>query len=70
MALYRNLRRVMFEFDETQQDLAKITGRSQSYIGERMRGQRPYDMEDVYKICEHFNLELNDISKYFPLKGQ
>ncbi len=70
MALYKKFRGVMYENDCTQQDIAKMIGRSPSYIAERMRGKKPFDMEDVYKLCDCFELSYTDIPIYFPPKGR
>lgn len=44
-----------------QEDLGKLLSKNYSTIGKWENGTRSPVMEDVLKICEIFNVELNDL---------
>ena len=46
--------------------LAYVTGRSPSYVCSRINGHRPWDMDDVYKICDALFIPYADIPIVFP----
>lgn len=64
--LYKNLRCKMTMEDIDQKYLAKLIERSCSYVGERMRGLKPFDLDDVYRICNLLKIEPQEIAEYFP----
>lgn len=66
---FKELKCLMIMNDKQQSDLARVTGKSQAYITERMSARRPFDMDDVYAICKEVGIALCDIPKYFPPKG-
>lgn len=66
---FKELKCLMIMQDKQQSDLARVTGKSQSYITERMSARKPFDMDDVYAICKEVGIAFCDIPKYFPPKG-
>ena len=67
---FKELKCLMIMQDKQQSDLARVTGKSQSYITERMSARKPFDMDDVYAICKEVGIAFCDIPKYFPPKGK
>ena len=64
-------------YDIGRSDIAKITGRRTGYVTSRMMGTLPWDINEIYAICDYFNaLEPTDppmpyetIPLYFPKEG-
>ena len=67
---FKELKCLMVMQELRQEDLADITGKSRSYITSRMTGKSPWDMDDVYAICEAMDIDYADIPLYFPPQGR
>ena len=63
---FKELKCLMLREDVTQDDIKDIVGKSRSYVTSRMCGQAPWNMDEVYAICEALNINLAEIPKYFP----
>ena len=63
------LRMRMIEQDYDQAGLARITGRSESYIGERMRGQAPWSADDMDLIGTALEIPREKYAHYFVPEG-
>lgn len=69
-AFMKKLKAELFANDITQQMLCKELNRSQTYMSQRMTGKRPFDMEDVYQICDLLEIPYGKIYEYFPRIGE
>lgn len=63
---YKELRKQMYAEGIDQKYIAKHLGKCTSYVSSRMRGLSPWDMSDVYSLCELFDIAPAQISVYFP----
>ncbi len=63
---FKELRKLMYAEGIDQKYLARCLGRGATYVSMRMRGVAPWDMFDVYRLCELFELPAEQISFYFP----
>lgn len=68
-AKYRKLRGLMYENQVLQQDIAVAINRDKRYVSDRMTGKRPFNMEDVYHICNLLEIPYDMIHIYFPPDG-
>lgn len=68
--LYSALRGEMALRSLTQEDVAKITDRSDSYVQRRFAGHLPWDFQDAFNIIESFDLSAADIPRLFPKGGR
>jgi hypothetical protein len=70
---YKKLRMQMYGEGVDQNAIADCVGRSRNYVSMRMRGECPWDMGDVYRICDLLEIPLEEIPQFFPredsLKG-
>ena len=69
MIRYKQLKTAMFSNDVTWEDLAKEIGKSKSYVSHRSTGKMPFDMNEVYKICDFINIPYEEIPRFFPPNG-
>ncbi len=56
---------IMFA-DLDQRYLAEKMGRCENYISERMTGQKPWDIWEIYQLCDLLKIPYGDIPEYFP----
>lgn len=70
MVRYKKLRTVMYANEINQKTLGKEIGRSATYMSQRITGKVPFDMDDVYSICNYLKLPIAEISEYFPHGGE
>lgn len=68
--MFKKLKTVMYANDIDQKMLCKVIGRSQTYMTYRMTGRAPFDLHDVYAICDFIRIPYDKISEYFPKGGQ
>lgn len=66
---FRRLKRELFERDITQQVLAAHLRKSQAYISSRITGKKPWDMNDMYDICDLLSVPYNELHELFPKNG-
>ena len=45
----------------TREEMAKIVGISAYTYGYKERGERPFTADEIYKICEYFEVDFDDI---------
>lgn len=64
--VHRRLKTRLFDNDMTQRYLAKELGKSPRYVSVRINGKLPWDLSDVYKICDLLKIPYAEISDYFP----
>jgi len=67
--LYKKLRRALRAEGYIQEDVADIISRSQTYVSNRFRGVKSWEIEDAFKILDAINVEPKDMPKYFPRGG-
>ena len=60
------LRARMMEKQFQGQDLARILKRSDSYFSSRITGRAPWDLDDVYALCDWLEIPPEEIHLYFP----
>lgn len=53
----------------TQEDVAAAIGVSKSCIANRMNARLPWTIEEIYKLCDLFEIPEDEISFYFPRGG-
>ncbi len=63
---FKELRKLMYADGIDQEYIANRIGRCCTYVSKRMRGTAPWDMFDVYSLCELLEIPLDQISVYFP----
>lgn len=59
----------MFERDMSQNYLAIALNRTARYVSVRMNSRLPWDLWDVYKICDLLEIPYTEICDYFPPIG-
>lgn len=57
----RNLRRLIFEKQVEQKDVAKAIGVSQSIVSSWVNGTRTPKMKNIDALCRYFNCKRSDI---------
>lgn len=67
--MYRKLKQITFSDDITQAMLAKVIKKSEKYVSTRMTGKMPFDMAEVYAICDYLHIPYERIPEYFPPGG-
>ena len=67
--MFKKLKTDMYANDVDQKTLCKVIKKSQTYLTHRMTGKMPFDMDDVYKICDYFDIPYEQIPNYFPKNG-
>lgn len=63
---YKMLRQLMYGEGINQEVLADYLLRGTTYVSLRMRGLATWSLKDVYRLCEMFDIPLDQISVYFP----
>lgn len=63
---YFALRQRMYGAQITQKDIAEHLHKGVTYVSHRFLMKQPWDMEDVYGICELLEIEFYKIPEYFP----
>jgi len=58
LAISAEIRSVMARRQVSGAQLARLTGRSQSYLSERLRGDRSFTANDVEDICRALKVDL------------
>ena len=48
------------------QDLCRMLGRSTVYVADRMKVRRPWELDEVYAMCELLEIPLDKIPEFFP----
>jgi len=66
MNTYFALRQRMYGARIRQKDIAEHLHKSVTYVGHRFLMKQPWDMEDVYSICELLEIDVSKIPEYFP----
>jgi len=64
--MFKKLRTLIYSESLTQEDLGGILNVSPTYVSRRMTGKSPFTLEDVYAICDYFDIPYGEISEYFP----
>ena len=63
---FKELIKLMYAEGIDQRCLAKQLGKGTTYVSYRIRGLAPWDMSDVYALCDLFEIPTNEIPVYFP----
>lgn len=66
---FLELRQALERAGYDQKSLAPRIGRSQTYVSERFRGLRAWDLDDVYCIIALLHLPAESIPDLFPRNG-
>ena len=61
MKKHRDLRYILSYYDLTQDDIAELLGHQRGYVSDRIRGLKPWSIDDVYAICDYINSLDSDI---------
>lgn len=69
MRPYQKLRLKLKEYDYTQEEIARMMGRSLSYVAKRFGGKGAWDMDDVYFFLHQFDIPAEEMHLYFPEHG-
>lgn len=64
-AKFKELRKLMWG-EYTVSDLADYLGKSKGYISLRLNGTYPWCLDDVYRLCDAFDIQPAQIPFYFP----
>ncbi len=62
---FAKLKAAMYEAEVTQADLARETGKGNTYITRRMNGHQPFDTEDMRKIGTLLHIDRAQWLDYF-----
>ena len=57
--------RVFDEYGDGMDELARVVGKSRSYVADRMRGEHPWDAEDMVKLGEHYDIPHERFFEFF-----
>lgn len=63
---FKELRKLMYAEGIDQEYIAGRLERGTSYVSKRMRGVAPWNMADVYCLCDMFAIPYEQITLYFP----
>ena len=63
------LRNRMYAMRATSNYLCEKLGRSVCYFSARLNGKKPWDLEDVYNLCDILRIPYDEIPKFFPRDG-
>ena len=63
---HTKLKMKLVETGITQYELCEKINRSSAYISDRMNFKHPFDVNDVYAICDALSIPYNKIHEYFP----
>ncbi|MBS5166121.1 MAG: hypothetical protein KHY77_10270 [Butyricicoccus pullicaecorum] len=63
---FKELRKLMYAEGIDQRFLAMTLGKGTTYVSLRIRGLAPWDMLDVYVLCDLFEIPTGEIPLYFP----
>lgn len=66
---YRHLRRIMFENDFAQHDLADELGVSIACISKWLRGRAPFPDKQKWAIMDLFHIPESELHLVFPRNG-
>lgn len=69
---YRRLRGAMVAAGLSQDDLGDILHMSAASISNRLRGQQPWRVDEMYAVLTHLGIEKPEavLGYYFPRDGQ
>lgn len=70
--LYTELRKIMSDMDgrrDKAKTLSRITGRSLSFCSNALTGRSVFDLEDCYKVLDHYRIPHERFSDVFPKNG-
>ncbi len=67
---YKLLRGKLREKFLTGEDVAKMLGRSISYVRLRIEGKRAWDLSDVHTLMRELDLPIEQMHIYFPPNGE
>lgn len=59
--MYPNLRAELTRRGYTYDDLGKVIGLKGSAVSLKLNGKRDFDILEVKKICEHFNMSFEEL---------
>ena len=64
------LRNRMYAMRATANYLSEKIGRSACYFSNRLNGKMPWDLADVYNLCDILRIPYDEIPKFFPRDGK
>ncbi len=67
---FNALKTLLYQRGIDRQYIAQPIGRGNTYLGQRLKGEKPFELTDVYKICNYLKIPLEQIPEYFPEKDQ
>lgn len=63
---YKKLRIRMMECDMDLHQLASVILRSRTTASARLNGHEPWNIEEIYAVCEKLDIPYAEIHVYFP----
>lgn len=63
---YQNLRDKMSAMRLRQTDVAAAVNISKTEFSMKIMGYYPFTQDEIYDICDFLNIEVSEISYYFP----
>ena len=70
MALYRKLRALMYEYGDTQEELAYYLDRSVATISLRLCGKSHWTVQEMYLLMDRYHIPDNQLHMIFPRSGK
>lgn len=68
--MMRKLKGKMSEHNIKQFELAEVLRLSSASISNRMSGRHPFNIYEIYKICDILQIPYEQIPVYFPPEGR
>ena len=63
---YKKLRVRMMEYDMDLHQLARVILRSRTTASARLNGHEPWNIDEIYAVCENLDIPYTEIHIYFP----
>lgn len=62
----KKLKAALMYADMDQKYLSVKINRSENYVCKRMTGHAPWDIWEIYQLCDLLHIPYSEISVYFP----
>lgn len=69
MKRFQQLRGYLAKYDMDQSDVQEMTGKSPTYVSNRMTGKMPWSQDDQYILMDELDIPYEDMYLVFPKKG-
>lgn len=68
--MFRKLKGKLSEHSMKQFQLAEVLELSPASVSNRMSGRNPFNIDEIYKICDVLQIPYEQIPIYFPPEGR